>query len=106
MEVWFGKKNLQIPDVKKSLGIKGLMFCSKEKANPLLLNSAKPIHSFFVFFNFLVLWLNSEDKVVEWKIVKPWSLHEKSKKKFSKILEIPLNQRYKEVIRQITSSSI
>jgi uncharacterized membrane protein (UPF0127 family) len=86
-------------NVKKSgfLGkFRGLMFRSLEKSSILLFDNVNnvAIHSFFVFFPFLVLWLDEKNTIVEWKIVKPFSLYEKSNNHFSKIIEIPLNRRY------------
>jgi len=101
MEVCFDNKQLEVDNVKKSSGIRGLMFRRRQKANALILNSERPIHSFFVFFDFLALWLNSDDKIVDWKVVKPWSVHEKSGKPFSKILEIPINNKYHSQVKFI-----
>ncbi len=102
MEIKIGLKKIEF-NVKKSRGIKGLMFCQRENADALVFKSQGAIHSCFVFFDFLVLWLDSENRVVDYKIVKPWNLCEKSGKKFDKILEIPINQRYEEVIGEILS---
>lgn len=82
---------------------KGLMFISKEKAKALLFDFKKPvripIHSFFVFFPFLVVWLNNENKIIEIRFVKPFNCPIHSKENFSKILEIPMNKKYKGIIR-------
>ena len=99
MKIKLGSKKINVK-VKKSNGICGLMF-RKIETSALLLNSDKPIHSFFVFFPFLVLWLNDKNNVVEHKIVMPFSFYEKSKKKFSKIVEIPVSQRYHSVVKFI-----
>ena len=79
------------------------MFRRREKSPILLFNLKKPIaiHSFFVFFPFLALWLDNKNNVVEWKIVKPFSIHEKSKKHFSSIIEIPLSRRYHYLVKFI-----
>lgn len=79
---------------------KGLMFSRREKAKILLFENAKNIgiHSFFVFFDFIILWLDDRNNVVEWKIVRPFSVYEKSKRPFSKIIEIPINRRYHSIV--------
>ena len=44
--------------------IKGLMFVQREKARALLFDfnksGGKAIHSFFVFFSFIAIWLDNE----------------------------------------------
>lgn len=82
---------------------KGLMFIRKEKAKALLFDFKKPvripIHSFFVFFPFLVLWLNNENEILEIRLVKPFNCLIHPKENFSKILEIPMNKKYNEIIK-------
>ncbi|MFA6022717.1 MAG: hypothetical protein WC781_01375 [Candidatus Pacearchaeota archaeon] len=79
---------------------RGLMFRNKEKAPILLFNMKKQyaIHSFFVFFDFITLWLDNKNRVLEWKIVKPFSPYEKSNAEFYKIIEIPINRRYHSLV--------
>ena len=81
----------------------GLMFKSKESANALLFEFEKPtrmsIHSLFVFFPFLAIWLNKKGKVIEIKKVKPFTASVFSKKNFYKLLEIPFNKKYDDKIR-------
>src|SRR3989344_2821448 len=78
--------------------IRGLMFRSSKSEN-LLFNISSDknpvLHSWFVFFPFLVLWLNDKNRVVEWKKVYPFSMGIKSSKKFSKFVEIPCNNKNK-----------
>jgi uncharacterized membrane protein (UPF0127 family) len=107
-------KNLEITLDGKKLSVEavntgffqrftGLMFKSKEKSQILLFDNADnyAIHSFFVFFDFLILWLDDKNKVVEWRIVKPFSVYEKSKKQFSRIIEIPINRRYYGIVNVV-----
>lgn len=54
------------------------------------------IHSVFVFVDFLALWLDSDDKVVDYKVVNPFTFHVCPEKKFKKLIEIPLNNKNKE----------
>jgi len=77
----------------------GLMFKSKDSENLLFdLSGRWAIHSWFVFFPFLALWLDEKNNVLEWKIVKPFSFFVKPKKTFSKLVEIPINSRNSKII--------
>jgi uncharacterized membrane protein (UPF0127 family) len=104
----YKKKSLEI-DVKKCglFGmVRGLMFRRREKTSALLLfDFKKPkrlkIHSFFVFFPFVAIWLNKKNKVMEYRIAKPWSPVILPQKKFSRLIEIPINKKYKRIIQII-----
>ena len=82
--------------------IKGLMFSSKN-SEILLFSFRKPaktaIHSFFVFFPFVAVWLDEREKIIGSEVVKPFTPSVKPKKKFAKIVEIPFNERNSEVIK-------
>lgn len=87
--------------------IKGLMFTRKQNAKALLFNFKKPtkikIHSFFVFFPFLALWLDDNNTIIESKIIKPFKFSISSKKPFSKFVEIPINKKYFSVIKLLSN---
>ena len=87
----------------------GLMFSQREKAEVLIFGFSKPtrlaIHSFFVFFPFIALWLNDKKELLEFKIVKPWTFHVTPKQDFSTLIEIPMNKNNKELIKIIFSST-
>ena len=51
-----------------------------------------------MFFDFLVLWLDERNNVVDFKIIKPFSVYEKSNKDFYKIIEIPVSRRYHSIV--------
>ena len=72
--------------------IRGLMF--RINPGPLLFVWKKPqriaIHSFFVFRSFVAVWYY-RGKIVEIKLVKPWTFAVTPKVKFDKLLEIPVN---------------
>jgi len=96
-------RKLSIPNVVNSgfyLKFKGLMFRREDRFQALLFSNSKNrgIHSFFVFFKFLCVWLDDKNKVVDYKIVNPFNLYVKSSANFSKILEIPLNNSYKKIL--------
>ena len=81
----------------------GLMFSNREKDN-LLFDFKKDtnisIHSFFVFYDFLAVWLNEKNELIEAKIIKPFSaINEKPSIKYRKLVEIPVNSRNKKIIR-------
>ncbi len=97
-----GKRlNINVKKLGKfSKGI-GLMFKNKNSEN-LLFEFERDInisiHSFFVFFPFLVVWLDSKNKVLEYKIVKPFSFYVNARNSFRKFVEIPLNKNNKEIV--------
>ena len=65
----------------------------KLNQQPLIFNFKKPniyiIHSLFCFREFLAIYL-LDDNVVDFKIVKPFNINIKPKKKFNTLIEIPL----------------
>ena len=80
----------------------GLMFSCRKKAEILLFNFKSKqkirIHSFFVFYSFIAVWLDDKNKVVDLKIVKPFVLCVSPKGKCFKLVEIPINKNNKRVI--------
>lgn len=83
----------------------GLMFKSRDSENLLFdLPGRWGIHSFFVFFPFLALWLDEKNKVLEWKVVKPFSVYVKPRKKFAKLVEIPINSKNKGLIQNFINT--
>ena len=104
--VYFNYKNKKIilkkcNEFEKFLG---LMFVKKKNARALLFEFKKPtrisIHSFFVFFPFVSIWLDDKNKVIDINpLIKPFRFSFRPKEKFYKIIEIPINERYREVIQ-------
>ena len=80
---------------------KGLMFLRREKAKALLFNfkgnTMASIHSFFVFFPFIAIWLDEAGSIVEQRVIQPFSPYIRPERQFNRLLEIPLNNNYKEV---------
>jgi uncharacterized membrane protein (UPF0127 family) len=78
--------------------ISGLTFTKKSNAKALLFDFKKPvlvpIHSLFVFFDFIAVWLDEKGKVVDLKVVHPWNFSVCPTRKFNKLLEIPINNSY------------
>lgn len=77
---------------------RGLMF--RKQSKPLLFSFKKPtrqsIHSLFCQPS-LAIWLHN-GKIIEEKIVKPFSLFTKPKKSFTHLVEIPLNNNNKALV--------
>jgi uncharacterized membrane protein (UPF0127 family) len=106
IKVGLGKKRVLINAKSLSLPEQfiGLMFKSRESDNLLFnIGGRWGIHSFFVFFDFLALWLDEKNNVLEYKIVKPFTFSIKPKSKFAKLIEIPLNSKNKNLISHFPS---
>lgn len=104
MIINFKNKKIETPVKKASeLGkIIGLMFKKETTENLLFEFNEKTnlrIHSYFVFFDFLAIWLDKENRVLEWKIIKSFTLNTKPKKSFFKLIEIPLNKKNEEIAK-------
>ena len=86
--------------------VKGLMFVRKEKARALIFDFPEKtrlaIHSLFVFFPFLAVWLDDKNNIVSIKKVKPFLFYIRPEKPFSKLIEIPINERYKKIAEAIS----
>ena len=82
------------------------MFRSKN-TDALFFKFKKPtklkIHSFFVFFSFVAVWLDGKNKAVDIRKVKPFAFSASSKKPFTGLLEIPINKKYSSLIRFLIS---
>ncbi len=84
----------------------GLMFSRREKAKILLFSFNRKqiikIHSFFVFFPFVAVWLDKRNHITDSKIVKPFSFLVYSKKPAYNLIEIPIIQKNKELIKALS----
>lgn len=103
MNVFYKGKKVQIRVRKSSFLGKalGLMFKSKYTKN-ILFEFEKErkwsIHSFFVFFNFLVLWIDEKNNVFQYNYVKPFTFSIKPERKCRKIIEIPISEKNRKII--------
>ncbi len=83
----------------------GLMFHSREKCPAMLFEFSEPtrlrIHSIFVFFRFVGIWLDDKNRIIEKKIVKPFRICLRPRKPFYKLVEIPVNEFYKTKIESL-----
>lgn len=72
----------------------GLMFRSRN-TDCLIFDFGKPVKmaltSWFVFFPFIAVWLDSKNNVLAVEKIRPFRLAIMSKKPFSRLLEIPIN---------------
>ena len=97
-------KQIEIPLVICRNKALGLMFSSKEDASNLLFEFNKPrrwaIHSFFVFYPFIAIWIH-EKKVIAWKKVNPFTFSVKPKIPFTQLIEIPINEANKKLVKSI-----
>lgn len=79
---------------------KGLMFSANHL--PLLIEiKNKPIHSMFVFYPFLAIWLNDESKIVDYKLVHPFTSSVMPQSDFTKIIEIPYKNEFKNIVDEL-----
>lgn len=80
----------------------GLMFSKRENADILLFDFKKNVnylfHSFFVFYPFLILWLDENNKILEKRIIFPFNPYIKSKVSFYKVIEIPINKNNYKIV--------
>ncbi len=83
----------------------GLMFKKKENANALLFDFSGrkrlALHSLFVFFPFLAIWLDDKNEILDMKIIKPFFFNVLPKKTFSKVVEIPINFKYSKIVKKL-----
>jgi len=107
MKIGLNKKKFEI-DLKVCNWFErfsGLMFIQRKKAKALLFDFKEPIriaiHSYFVFFPFIALWLDDKDRVVDLKTIRPFTLIVYPKKSFYKLVEIPLNKKYEKITKII-----
>jgi len=104
-EIFYKNKRREIEVKRCGLfgRVRGLMFCRRENAPALLLfDFKKPrsftIHSFFCPV-FLAVWLDEKNKVIEKRIVQLWQASIAPKRKFSKLVEIPINVQNRWILK-------
>ncbi len=105
MKIYYKNNEISINAKKLSFfgRVIGLMFkLHPEKTENLLFDFGKkvsfPIHSWFVFFKFMAVWMDKNNRVIEWKIVKPFRFSVRPKIPFNKLIEMPLNNKNREII--------
>lgn len=109
---FFRKKKICV-DLKKTNFVTkglGLTFRTKNTKNLLfefrkLVTWEGNLTSVFVFFPFLTLWLDEKNRVIDFRIVKPFILTINQKNKFKRIIEMPLNDKNRKIIEKIIGKS-
>ena len=96
------KIRLEVKDCNDLQKGVGLMFSRRVNARALLFDFKKKTNvaltSYFVFFPFVVIWMDGK-KIVDVKIIKPFKFIIRSEKSFDKIVEIPINEKYKDKVK-------
>lgn len=86
----------------------GLMFSRRQNQDVLVFefseNTRMPIHSWFVFYPFVAVWLNSEGKVIEKKIVGPFEFSIKPSEEYKILIEIPFNKKNSDAVKLLVGS--
>ena len=99
-----GKRRIRIKLRKLSFFemANGLMFRSRTSENLLFefsKETRRPIHSIFVFFPFVAVWLDKENRVLEYRNVRPFTISVKPRKNFKKLIEIPINEKNRRTLK-------
>lgn len=80
----------------------GLMFTKEKTANALMFtysfSTRMTIFSSFIPYDFLAVWINSKNEVVNFQIVKPGENGVEPGVKFRKLVEIPFNKKHRKVV--------
>lgn len=98
MKITLNKKTIDVPLRRLSLfgKIKGLMFSRSSQI--LFFANTNRIHSLFVFFSFLAVWLNDKNEIIEITMVKPFRLDVKPRKFATNLIEIPIVEDNNKII--------
>ncbi len=87
---------------------RGLMFYTREKAPILLYESNNPkldgIHSWFVFFDFLAIWVDGNNNVLKIQRIKPFQNYINCKKSWKKLIEVPISKKYDDKIKLLVGN--
>lgn len=96
------KIKLKVKKIKGFRKYLGLIFKSRESEN-LLFEFYKDVnvsfHSIFVFFPFLIVWLDSKNRVLDFRVIKPFCFCFGINKKFRRVVEMPLNEKNEKILR-------
>ena len=86
-----GDDKIKLVDAKGLRKYFGLMFRTR-KTKPLVFNFETDVnyslHSLFVFFDFEILFFDSENNLIERRIIKPFTWKIKCSKPYRRIIEI------------------
>lgn len=79
----------------------GLMFRSVNTKNLVFVfdkGSCQPFTSLFVFFPFVLLWLDKDDKVIGKEIVMPFKTVINPPGRYYRVVEIPMNRKNRKIV--------
>ena len=91
---------MKIPDIEEIKEAKGLQkyvgLMMKSNPEPLLFKLKKEelvaINSAFCRVDFIAMWFDKDEKLIEVKLIKPWRLKVLPKKPFQYLIEIPIKR--------------
>jgi uncharacterized membrane protein (UPF0127 family) len=99
-----GDSHVEISDIFVCRGLHkgiGMMFTRAENAKALLFefdhDTSASITSLFCP-SFLAIWLDSNNKIVEYKIVSSNKFSVSPSRKFRKLIEVPINKKYSHAV--------
>ena len=103
MHFYYKEKRFEIKADKTNFfgRFRGLMFRSRKSENLLFdfgLQGKRGLHSIFVFFPFLVLWLDRGNKVVDYKVCLPFRWRISTERPFVKVIELPFNNKNRKIV--------
>jgi uncharacterized membrane protein (UPF0127 family) len=103
----YGNKKIELKALKVPWWFEGigLMFSRRKKARALIFDLKKErkfsIHSWFVFFPFVAIWLDENKKVVDIQKVNSFKFGVLPSRNFRYLIEVPINESYDEVLKII-----
>lgn len=100
MDVYFKKKKIKIPVRSVSIYSTGLIFRTRNTENLLFSNlrgKNMSLTALFVFFPFLILWLDGK-RVVDFRVARPFQWKISSNKTFLSVVEVPFNSKNRKIV--------
>jgi len=107
-KISFGFKKKKFNFTSRVCGVfsSGLMLRTR-RTLPCLFEFQRPtkfkITSLFVFFPFLAVWLDSKNKVVDFKVVWPFTFEVSPIKPFLKLLEVPITDENMKILELLVA---
>jgi len=86
----------------------GLMFRTRETDNLIFSFGKEAVYPFtgiFCFSPFLIIWLDENNEIIDFKLAKPFEARLLSTKPFKKVLELPLNRQNKKIIEYLVGKA-
>lgn len=102
MKFCYKKRIFEVESKEVSVFSSGLTFRTRNTKNfhwDFREDVCHAFTSFFVFFDFVILWLDKDNNVLGYELVKPFRAIVKPKFKFRKVLELPVNERNKKILK-------